>query len=369
MLMAFNLVFIGLLSSPFFAALIMDDIEQSAENRRLTQWQHVSENITEWKLLFNRIDQYWNDQHGFREYLNDLYSFARYKVGVVSSQNDGWVYGKDGWIFEHARENALPEDVLIKWKHYFEYRDQVTRHRNTPYTAFFAPQKLSIYPEKLGTQAQAVWETQLSEYLTQHGNGQVLDIRKTLLSNKQHGQLYHKLDLHWNAFGAHYAHAAVMNHIATILDDDAYKARYYDKSWFRLEDARETGLARALNLQNLLQEKQPWFSDAERFCTRLTVTPIPQNTSPVSFASDLINLFAFKTECPSGKGRALVIMDSFSKLLWVFVSEYFQEVIYISSNPDIQTQAGLEALLEQYEPDIVIEEIAARYIPKPPAKQ
>ncbi|HEY9036001.1 MAG TPA: hypothetical protein VIM96_04740 [Pseudomonadales bacterium] len=363
----FSAIFMLLISCPFIIGLLKNDLQESSENRTLEQWDDVFNDELTLENTFLRIDKYWNDQHGLRQQLNNGYSAFRYKIGIVSSSDPTWHYGKDGWLFEHQKENDLSEEDLNAWKKYFDYRGRTARELGIEYIVLFAPKKSSIYPEKFNKpEPPKNAASQLYDYLSTASHENILDIRSALISKKDTDQIYHKLDIHWNAHGANYAHVELMSRVSEILDDNFYKARVYDQSWFTLEDAKEIGLAKAFNLQDYLHERQPWFADASRFCTRLLASPLDENAAPLDFSSRVININSFKTHCPAGKGRALMFVDSFSNLLWVFVSEYFQEVTYISGGKIPKTDSDLKVLLEKYRPDILIEEIAEKHASKTP---
>ena len=73
------------------------------------------------------------------------------------------------------------------------------------------------------------------------------------------------------------------------------------------------------------------------------------------------NIFA--TRCETGSGRLLILRDSFAIAMIPYLAETFAHVDYYTASP-IPLSAMIE-LVEEYRPDIVIEQRSSRWLRGP----
>jgi hypothetical protein len=167
-----------------------------------------------------RLDAYYNDRFGFRAPLIRFYSLLLHKY--LGASNDDVVIGKDGWIF-YAREDIFQdffgqrlfsEGELKRWKDYLENRRTMLLRNNSHYLFVIAPDKNTVYPEKLPDYVRQhrgrSRVQQLMAYLKQTGSpAEILDLHDAMMQAKGQGNLFFPQDTHWNGRGYFVAYQAM----------------------------------------------------------------------------------------------------------------------------------------------------------------
>ena len=134
--------------------------------------------------------------------------------------------GKDGWLF-HQTDRVIPyiqgADSRLARRNWNAGVLLWTRERKwlaargAHYLVVFAPEKHTVYPEFLPDSITGLSrETrldQLMRHLRERSETPVLDLREAICEGKAQGQIYYKLDSHWNALGTYLAYAAIVDRI------------------------------------------------------------------------------------------------------------------------------------------------------------
>lgn len=207
-----------------------------------------------------------------------------------------------------------------------------------------APNKETIYPEmlppeilKIGKQSRL---DQLLAYLAeQHSAVRVLDVRPVLLANKTQRQLYYRTDTHWNDYGAYYASAEIFK----VLQPEFPQLQLPGLEAYHTEEETISGdLARLLLTD-------PLFSESA-----LQLEPL--SPARARFLEKTDRVITISEVNDAALPRAVIFRDSFANSLEPFLSERFKRAVYPWS-----FQVDWE-LIEREQPDLVIYELAERYL-------
>ena len=257
----------------------------------------------EWGRYVLKYRALFNDEFGFRKGLIRLHAITRFKLFGIAS-NDKVLLGKQGWFYmgkyfdsiEYARhQRPFSEHELQSWKQILERRRDALRKRGIHYIFAVAPNKESIYPEYLpGWYTRVTRQSrldQLLQYMREHSDVKIIDLRTPLLAAKKSTPLFYKTDSHWNAYGAC---AGCESIIAAVRESELAKARYraaLEKSWVweELKGVRNIrpgfnggmwlGLAHAAIDTYLFRGKAPWtlhhqHADNETLVRKTEAQPI-----------------------------------------------------------------------------------------------
>ena len=186
-----------------------NDFALLAENRRLAErpgWPADVEALRAFPMTFER---HFDDHFGFRSFL------------VGRDKRLAWLgrrteveiqVGRDGWLFQGDRQGVVemtctrPEDdVLASWLDLGLERQKRFESEGIAFFWAMAPNKHSLYPERLPDFARSSVEScparDLAARLREAGVP-FLDLRERLLAVRKERPLYHATDTHWNQLGA-----------------------------------------------------------------------------------------------------------------------------------------------------------------------
>src|SRR5665811_1356679 len=128
--------------------------ETSGENRNLAEFPTLR-SAKEIKVLPRKLDAYVNDRFGLRSQLVHLNSLIRYKLGVSSTRDV--VIGEDDWLFytadflmeQHTGANVFSPEELERWVASMQDIQDCLAKRGLPFYILIAPDKSTMYPEKI----------------------------------------------------------------------------------------------------------------------------------------------------------------------------------------------------------------------------
>ena len=257
--------------------------------------------------------------------------------------------GKEDWLYYTGENNIADFECTSPFtaselqsirSRLLDWNDQLSK-LGIKFYIVFAPNKESIYPQFLpdrvipGTKScridqvmQELRSTQLS----------VLDLRDILRSEARSTQVYHRTDTHWNAAGALLASREILSLIQ--------------------KDFPQLTLP---SLGEYQEDLQPFSGDLaaflpydERFVERsISLIPLTPHRAKLEQAADRMIISSIPDSPLPG---ALIFRDSFSDALIPFLSEHFSRAVYAHSfSVDLD-------LVESEKPDIVIFELAQRYL-------
>lgn len=259
--------------------------------------------------------------------------------------NDGWLFytdegNMDDYQNAHPFSPADLEEIGDKLASVQKRMD----NEGILFLVAVAPNKETIYPEYLPDSIQKIGGRsrldQLLGYLEDTGSHvNVLDLRPALLEKKDEYSLYYRTDSHWNDYGAYFACMEIITPIQKefsltgLPEIDDYQKEYGTVSG---------DLAQMVPMEPMLSEATIWLH------------PNPGPGATLIEKTDRVITISEVAD-PRLPG-AIIFRDSFSNQLEPFLSENFSRAVYpwsFSLDWD---------LIEREQPDIVIYEIAERYL-------
>lgn len=329
------------------------------EQRTLAPFPHFGwsyPELTRFPLAFER---FFNDHFGGRFSLIHGYSWLLFSILGVSPTTKV-VAGKDGWLFYELSRNELAPNRLFtvaelgRWKDHLEAKHKWLQEQGLAYVFIIAPDKHTIYREYLPTRLATKLSSpsrydQLVDYMKEHSDVPIIDLRSALLEAKKSTQVYRKIDSHWNTIGAAVAQYEIARSLGRL--SPFFQPRPYRLDEFLMVDHVGGDLSDMMNV--VLQERIP---------------VLPENRFvPCESRIEDREIFMRErifTVCPFETGSdALIFRDSFFTALQPYVSQYFHEATYIWTRPSL---AELQKMVLERKPDIVLEERVGRDLPEIP---
>ena len=323
------IVFFGLLSLPVLWFDRPSFVPALSENRLPKPFPHHN------LFWFQQFGDWFSDRFGMRDAL--VYYGSRLQMARTGTpMNQDVVIGRDGWQFFDAHytpghphfADLLGQDPLTEGD-LRTIADNLERVRDRldacgiPFYFVVAPDKQTIYPEKLWVQPPPGSETnadQLVRFIAAADPKlRMIDLRDPLKNAKatQAYELYKRTDTHWNTLGAFVGYRA----IAARLIHDAVMAPSPRTGFSAYHISRHPfdGGDIAVNLLSL----PGYFKDYV-----VTFDPVaPRQARLVNLAGWPANGGDFElTGNTAATGRLLLFRDSFSGELMPFFAEDFNRM-------------------------------------------
>lgn len=327
---ALVIAFFGILALPLIWFGRASFVPATQENRRLEPFPKYS------LYWFQSFERWFSDRYGMRDAL--VYYGSRLQMARTGTpMNQNVVIGRDNWLFFDENYVAgQPHFASLYGKALFSASElevigenlaQVRRNLaacGIPFYFVLAPDKQTIYPEKLWTPppSDAVTQAdQLVAYLRKTDvDLRVIDLRKPVKDAKpsQQYELYTRTDTHWNTLGAFFGYQAIAN---TLVHDgvlaDAARANL---GVYRISREPFKGGDIAVNLLDLPDYFEdyvvPFYPIESRHAHEITLPGWPASIGD-----------AFRvTENPAAQGDLLLYRDSFSGELMPFFAEDFHRM-------------------------------------------
>jgi hypothetical protein len=369
--LAIILIFLTALFAPLLTWSLQRDVFYSeSEKRELQPFPsiHDQQSITGFTHGF---DNYFQDHFGLREWLIHRYQrevnkrFDRSGVPLVVEGPEGWLFFSGDQILDDLKGRLrFSEQEVLRFHRILINKKQWLKERGIAYLYMIAPNKQSIYPEFLpGHYRKFRQASRLDQLLTGSPDTisePLLDVRPYLRQEKSTVRLYDKSDTHWNYHGALVAYQALMERVQSLFPEFRPRDQFdFSPDW---QNGTGGDLAVMTGRTQEIVEQRPVL-DRENFTA--DETPIKQELR------DLLSLPQLKpsyTENAKGRLRVLILHDSFFNTISPFTSESFQEAFYIWQYYDTTTleffnRKNFSALLDMYQPDLVIEETVERFLP------
>jgi hypothetical protein len=291
---------------------------------------------------------YFEVHHLLHRQLVDALQYVRFHF-LCEMVFPNVLIGKGDWLYYTGENNIAdfectspftPNELQAIRSRLLDWNDQLA-DRGIKFYIVFAPNKETIYPQFLPESVKpGVKSCRMDQVMQelQTTDLNVLDLRTSMQTASLSAQVYHRTDTHWNAKGALLAAREILSLLQqdfpklTLPSFNEYQEKVQpfsgDLAAFLPYD--ESFVERSIALVPLL----PPQSELEESANRTTVSSIPG----------------------SGLPRALVFHDSFSDALIPYLSEHFSLAVFAHSfSVDLD-------LVDSEEPDIVIYEIAQRYL-------
>jgi acyl carrier protein len=268
------------------------------------------------------------------------------------------VAGKDNYLFyfqeiQYYWQSPYTNEELASIRRILEERRNWLAARDIEYLFMIVPNKASIYPEYLPDNilSKIAWKPsrydQLIDYLKNHSDLNVLDLKEILLSVKNDVPLYYRTDTHYNKLAVCY----VSNGIIRFLQDRFPFCRKYKESvcYRPLANIPYKGdMARLLQVEGESIEKNG-FEILGSYRNRIRTA---EQHLFVNEADDAPPL------------NLMLLGDSFGRALEGSILDQFAKKTYYAAPTDNQ-QANMPidtALIDRFQPNVVVNEIIERFL-------
>lgn len=290
----------------------------------------------------------------YKYYFIEKYNRLKLKVGdrvfpLVLVGNDGWMDYTNGNNLDDFQNSISLSPEKLK-----EIGDAVASCHQYAHTEGFtfllvvAPNKASIYPDKLPEQIQQLSNEsrldQINAYLRANGIPEALDLRPALLEARKQREVYYKTDTHWNGYGAYAAYREIINNLS--LSHPSLSP--YPEKFFHIHEERTKkpmDLAATIQANFILEQR---IVPAQRNDKYVHALDFPDRKYGISWIPD--------SDLPS----LLMFHDSFGDSLYHFLLYNFSEAYYhyLDAAPLFLDRNSID----QFDTDIVIVEIVERDI-------
>lgn len=348
--------FIAVLFLPFLDQIFgFDKTVPRNENRALTPFPSFDSDADDISEIPERFEAYYNDQFGFRNAL--IKGFCLLKYGLFNaSGSDNVLVGKNGWLYLQADRavdcyrgvDPFTLEELQQWQKLMETRKAYLNDQGIYFLLVLVPNKHTVYPENLPDRFNKVNDftrmDQLVEHLRQHSEIDVLDLRDCLIRGKEDFQVYERTGTHWNDAGILISCIEIVEHLQAHFPKlEPNPMENFD---LRSETTQGYGLARMLGMAEELKEEQVDFIPK--------TTRAQQKEREAHIRNAGIKARVFEQD-DDRLPRLVLVGDSFGARLGPVLSHSFSRSIYTWHIFD-------EKVIEKESPDILITEIAERYL-------
>lgn len=270
--------------------------------------------------LTANVDIYFAQNFGFRNRLVYVQNVLKQNVFRTSGQSEV-IVGEDGWLFySRALDDFLGTSVadetevermgavVLMMQNYVE-------SRGGEFIFFSAPNKMSVYGEYMPYYyiedgGHGNYERLYSELVNAGVN--TVQLKNALSLKKADGvQLYHKLDSHWNNYGAAVAYEAVADKLSEVYGDEFKGYTRYSTMPYSVKNNFSGDLQSMLLPGSDRKDEQLEFDAAENF----------EYTNRFRGVDDLV--ITTSNESKAVDKSVTLFRDSFGNALyWFFANDY-----------------------------------------------
>lgn len=325
---AFIVVFLGICSVPLLG-LLFGYRNINVEKRALAPFPVFFD-----KKGFNEgfpeeVENYLSDHFAFKPQLVTADAVLREAL-FGESVSEKVIVGEDGWLFfaptlpDYLATEVLSDNEILRLARVLSVQEEALARRGVAFVFVVAPNKASIVPERMPdsytpTGADNNYD-KLYRVLDAAGKADP-DLRSILLNHSAEGtadgDLYLKLDSHWNNLGAWIAYRAIAESITA------------KKPEIVLPDFSEAGVEkREITNGDLSLMLYP---ASERTDTQYFFDLPGEYSSarPIRSMEDIL----IQTTRENAQGRMLMFRDSFANSLIPFFSDAFSSATYSRAVP------------------------------------
>lgn len=344
--------FLIIVASPVFTYFFLGEYVDTGnyENRNLTSRPVLT--TKNYETFPKEYETYYNDNLPFRNQLIRLNNSIDYFIFKQSS-NESVVIGKDGWLFYSCSTDGNPvEQSLGYWDFTVDQLQtiadnlmatkRVLESRNIEFVLFIAPNKETIYMDKLPDYYEArssyISTEQLVDYLTENTDIRIVYSKEDLMKAKEENPeiiLYHKLDTHWNCAGGYIGARSLAEELK--IDMPPF-------SEILLEPVLSSG-GDLTNMLNIAVKDGDIDYNVSGIST----------SNPVREKGDFDAEFIYHTDGADPR-KLFVMVDSFSHALAPAAATQFEDSIWVHRKKFNQQQ------IFDYDANIFVLEIVERYV-------
>ena len=270
--------------------------------------------------LTANVDTYFAQNFGFRNRLVYIQNVLKQNVFRTSGQSEV-IVGEDGWLFysraldDFLGTSAADETEVERMGAVVLMMQNYVESRGGEFIFLPAPNKMSVYGEYMPYYyiedgGQGNYERLYSELVNAGVN--TVQLKNTLSLKKADGvQLYHKLDSHWNNYGAAVAYEAVADKLSEVYGDEFKGYTRYSTMPYSVKNNFSGDLQSMLLPGSDRKDEQLEFDAAENF----------EYTNRFRGVDDLV--ITTSNESKAVDKSVTLFRDSFGNALyWFFANDY-----------------------------------------------
>ena len=270
--------------------------------------------------LTANVDTYFAQNFGFRNRLVYVQNVLKQNVFRTSGQSEV-IVGEDGWLFysraldDFLGTSAADETEIERMGAVVLMMQNYVESRGGEFIFFSAPNKMSVYGEYMPYYyiedgGQGNYERLYSELVNAGVN--TVQLKNTLSLKKADGvQLYHKLDSHWNNYGAAVAYEAVADKLSEVYGDEFKGYTRYSTMPYSVKNNFSGDLQSMLLPGSDRKDEQLEFDVSENF----------EYTNRFRGVDDLV--ITTSNESKAVDKSVTFFRDSFGNALyWFFANDY-----------------------------------------------
>ncbi len=320
---AFVILFIGICSVPLLG-LLFGYKNMNVEKRALAPSPVFFDEKGFNPSFPEEAESYLSDHFAFKPQFVTVDAMLRGTL-FGESVSEKVIVGEDGWLFfapelpDFLATDVLTDNEIYRITHTLSIQEEALAQKGVAFVFVVAPNKSSIYPghmPRLFTPADGDNNYDKLYRVRDSADHEYPDLRSILRSHTfdedEDGELYLKLDSHWNNRGAWIAYRAVTRAITAqkpeiVLSD--FSALPVEK-----REIVNGDLSIMLYPASELTDIQYFYS-------------LPGDYSaarPIRTMEDLL----IQTSCENGQGQLLMFRDSFANALIPFFSDAFSRATY-----------------------------------------
>lgn len=274
---------------------------------------------------------------GFEEYLADHTPLRSFFVGVhayfelLKGNNgaDGVYMGKDGWLIEK------PFDRSSKFEKNIRAISTFAKKQSIPVETVIVPSKGFVYSDKLPKNALDYLDSEALDSV-KSDSFRFIDLRDTLLKNKDAYQLFYKTDHHWTSDGAFVAYEEICKSLGMTpaardsfdrTSVSGFKGTSYSTSCYLLSKPDDVVLMKNKKTGGAAEVTISENGKDETFDNMFFEDALSESDKYVVFLDGNHAFERIKTGNEGGK--LLLVKDSFAHCIAPFLAENYSEIIMI----------------------------------------
>jgi len=264
--------------------------------------------------------------------------------------DDGWlVFTGESDLEDYQKTRSFTEEELQQFQQNLDALSNSFAERGIKLLVIVPPNKNTIYPERVPKEIPVIGTEgmfdQVVNYLQNHGQTQIIDLRQELIAAKAQHQVYYAIDTHWNGYGVYMAYSALMTEVNKIYPQVA--ARPVSDFKLTIGDPETLDLSNVMGVTILHESK---INYVPQYDLRANYKSINLGSRQLMFSHvddpDLPNLVLY--------------YDSFFFNVIPLLGEHFNNGVYVQNF----SGGGLWnfSWVDEQNPDIVIIEFSERYL-------
>lgn len=320
----------------------------SDENRNLKERPEFTiQNINHYPSEYTA---YYEDNMPFKDILVKCNSFLHIDLFGISSEK-AVILGKEGWLFynsqykeetdtleDYINSEMISTEELEHCKNNLLKMKEICENEGIPFVFMIVPNKMTIYgeefmPDTYERESEVTKVDILVKYLKDNTDLNIVYPKDDLLKNKNNQNLYYKLDSHWNSLGSYIGYRKLYE---TIFQNEIAPL---DNSMYTTQKIEHGDLSLLLKYD---QFHDTQYNVSYKADITFTLEGEYNNFYTISNNKQDIKLLMFR--------------DSFTQAMEQYLVKDFSEAHFVWS------YFFDKELVQEESPDIVVYEIAERYV-------